>query len=71
MLQRQSFKIGKYDIEEKYLRNIALSNDTLARALLGDTEAMDLIELAVTGSVKESYFDRIKNWFITAKPEGK
>ena len=62
---KERVKVGKYDLTVDSVRNIALSPDNLGRAILGDSDALDLLELAITGEKHESLLDKL--WKLIGK----
>ena len=62
---KERVKIGKYDLTVDSVRTVALSPDNLGRAILGDSDALDLLELAITGSKHESLLDKV--WKLIGK----
>lgn len=62
---KQRVKVGKYDLTVDSVRKVALSPDNLGRAILGDSDALDLLELAITGKKHESLLDKL--WKLIGK----
>ena len=62
---KERVKVGKYDLTVDSVRTVALSPDNLGRAILGEKDALDLLELAITGSKHESLLDKL--WKLIGK----